>query len=175
MRLPAPVPASDARWQEPPEPLLQPGLYRGLLLRRVLAYGVDLVIQFLLAGLAWLALGVSGLLTLGLALPVLVPVVVVLVTVLPALYQTLLVGGTHSATWGMRLFGLRVYRFLDGGRPDGLQALVHWVLFYLTVPATSGLILLWCLFNRRQRGLHDVLSGVLILDKGVSPHGAPIL
>ena len=62
----------------------------------------------------------------------------------------------------MRAFGLEL-RSWDGERPVFLQALAHTVLFYLTVGATCFLILLFALFNRRKRTLHDVLSGMLMI------------
>jgi uncharacterized RDD family membrane protein YckC len=36
-------------------------------------------------------------------------------------------------------------------------------LFYLTVGATASLVLLFALFNRRKRTLHDVLTGMLMV------------
>ena len=45
----------------------------------------------------------------------------------------------------------------------------HTVLFYSTVGATGSLILLFTLFNRRRRTLHDVLTGMLMLRR---PNGA---
>jgi len=47
----------------------------------------------------------------------------------------------------------------NGERPGLLQALANAALFYLTVGATCSLILLFALFNRRKRTVHDVLSG----------------
>jgi uncharacterized RDD family membrane protein YckC len=49
------------------------------------------------------------------------------------------------------------------------QAVGHTVLFYSTVGATGSLILLFTLFNRRRRTLHDVLTGMLMLRR---PNGA---
>jgi uncharacterized RDD family membrane protein YckC len=81
---------------------------------------------------------------------------------IPLAYNTLLVGGRHGATVGMRLFDLEL-RSWDGERPTMLQALAHAVLFYLTIGATCSLILLFALINRRSRTLHDVLSGMLMV------------
>ena len=62
----------------------------------------------------------------------------------------------------MRAFGLQMHSW-NGERPVFLQALAHAALFYLTVGATASLILLFALFNRRRRTLHDVLAGMLML------------
>ena len=43
------------------------------------------------------------------------------------------------------------------------RSLAHTALFYVTVGATASLILLFALFNRRRRTLHDVLTGMLML------------
>ena len=40
---------------------------------------------------------------------------------------------------------------------------MHTLLFYASVGAAGGLILLFPLFNRRRRTLHDVLAGMLVL------------
>jgi uncharacterized RDD family membrane protein YckC len=50
-----------------------------------------------------------------------------------------------------------------GERPGFLQALAQTALFYITVGATCSLILLFVLFNRRRRTLHDVLAGTVIV------------
>jgi uncharacterized RDD family membrane protein YckC len=37
------------------------------------------------------------------------------------------------------------------------------ILFYVTVPPTGGLLLLFALFDRRLRCIHDLLSGVTVI------------
>ena len=81
---------------------------------------------------------------------------------IPLAYHTLLVGGRHAATFGMRALDIEL-RSWDGARPGYLQALAHAALFYLTVGATASLVLLFALFNRRKRTLHDVLTGMLMV------------
>ena len=81
---------------------------------------------------------------------------------IPLAYHTLLLSGRHCATFGMRAMGLQL-RSWSGERPMFLQALVHCFLFYLTVGPTFCLILLFALFNRRKRTLHDVLAGTLMV------------
>ena len=49
-----------------------------------------------------------------------------------------------------------------GGPPDYLIAFIHAAIFYLSVAATSSLILLVSLFNPRGRCLHDFVIDVVI-------------
>ena len=67
----------------------------------------------------------------------------------------------------MRAFDLQL-RSWNGERPVFLQALAHAAMFYLTVGATVFLVLLFALFNRRKRTLHDVLSGMLMVRRAAA-------
>jgi uncharacterized RDD family membrane protein YckC len=141
-----------------PEPDAFPEVYDGILMRRVLAYLVDLVCIGAIAAAIALLFGVLWLLSLGL----LGPLLWLLFCLVPLAYHTLLLAGPHSATLGMRLFDLEL-RSATGARPGLLQALAQTALFYLTVGATGSLILLVALFNRRRRTLHDWLSGTVMV------------
>jgi uncharacterized RDD family membrane protein YckC len=78
------------------------------------------------------------------------------------LYHTLTIGGSRSATPGMRLTGVEV-RSWTGERPGYLQAFVQTILFYVTVYPTWSLVLLIALFERRRRTLHDIIAGTLVI------------
>ncbi len=136
---------------DPPEPFAAPECYRGVLVRRVFAYWVDLLCIGLLIALAWV------LFILGL---------------IPVLYHTLSIGGPRSATPGMRLTGVEV-RSWTGERPSYLQAFVQTVLFYVTVYPTWSLVLLIALFNERRRTLHDMLAGTLVVRPSPNPEISP--
>ena len=141
-----------------PDPAAFPELYEGVLWRRVLAYFVDLMcIGAVMLGV-WIVFAVLWLLSLGL----LGPVLWFLFGLVPLAYHTLLLGGRHSATWGMRLFDLEL-RSVTGERPSLLQALIQTALFYVTVGVTGSLILIVALFNRRRRTLHDLLAGTVMV------------
>ena len=141
-----------------PEPITRPDLFEGVLWRRAVAYLIDaccigammVVLWFFFLLLTVLSFGALG------------PVLWFLLGLVPLAYHTLLVSGRHSATLGMRAFGLQLHSW-NGKRPVFLQALAHAALFYLTVGATASLILLFTLFNRRRCTLHDVLTGMLML------------
>jgi uncharacterized RDD family membrane protein YckC len=140
------------------DPFGDPARFEGLLWRRAFGYLVDLIV---LAGL--LAIYYFALLTLSVAtLGLLTPALVLIGSLIPTAYHTLTIGGPRSATLGMRLMGIEV-RIWNGGKPGYLQALLHTVVFYVTLGFTSGLILLWPLFSNRRRCLHDLLCGTLVV------------
>jgi len=82
------------------------------------------------------------------------------------LYYTLTVGGGLGATLGMRWCGIQV-RDWQGGKPSHLHAFIASALYWVFVPATSGLILLVGVFNNRRRQVHDMLSGTVVVRTGV--------
>ncbi len=82
-------------------------------------------------------------------------------------YDTVLIGGQGSSTIGMRLMGLKTITH-EGGEPVYLQAFVLSVLFYLSITFTSGLILLVALFNNRGRCVHDMVTGIFVVNNGIS-------
>jgi uncharacterized RDD family membrane protein YckC len=131
-----------------------PELFSGIVIRRVVAYIVDVIIL----GGAVVFLWFLVVMTLGL----LGPIAALITSVLPLAYHSLLIGGPNSATIGMRMMGIEVRR-LDGGRPDLAQAFLQTILFYATL-ALTGLLLVVALFNSRHRCLHDWLSGTLTVN-----------
>ena len=141
-----------------PDPATLPEAYEGVLWRRTLAYFIDLCCIGLLAVLFWIVFVVLSVISFGL----LGPLLWFLFGLIPLAYHTLLLSGPRSATWGMRCFDVEL-RSVTGDRPGFLQALAQTALFYVTVGATCSLILLFVLFNRRRRTLHDVLAGTVLV------------
>lgn len=155
-----------AAWdQVPPDRFAEPNLYDGVLSRRVTAYILDLILIF---GL-WLALslvfGVVGILTFG----ALTPLGLVVLAILPVAYHTVFIG-RNGATPGMGVFDLEV-RSWTGRRPDYSQAFLTTVLFYASISLTVWLVLLVPLFTDRNRTLHDILAGTIVLRRA-RPRGA---
>ena len=115
--------------------------------------------MFALSWLLVIAIGVLGVLTLGLGW-LLFPAVAATAFV----YAAITIGGRRQATWGMRMAGLRV-ETVDGGRPDALAAAVHALLLYVA----AGTVGLWVLdiligFARSDRRLgHDILTGLVVV------------
>lgn len=160
--LPPPDPAAFAWRDAAPDPLDQPEYYEGVMLRRVLAHLLDVFLICLLIvaiGTLCLTLGVLSFGLLWIPLLLVAPVVTLA-------YDSLQVGGRHSATVGMRLFGLEA-RSWTGARPELLQALIRAVLFwgmsYMTATLLMWLVLGVALFNPRRRCLHDYLSGTVVI------------
>jgi uncharacterized RDD family membrane protein YckC len=131
--------------------------YDGVRTRRVMACIMDYVIVGLLLIPFGILVFFLGLLTLGLGwslFGVLAPLVA-------ALYVWNTLGGPDQATVGMRMMGIRLDR-LDGGRIDGLTAVVHTVLFWAGNVVLTPLVLLITLFSERKRTLHDLLLGTVV-------------
>lgn len=150
------------------DPQTQPELFRGVLLRRVFAFLIDLVVLAIPVVLAWIFIAVFGLITLGLgwALFWLVwPATVVWAIV----YYGSTLGGQHSATVGMRAMDLQLRTWY--GEPGYfVLGAVHAVLFWVSVSVFSPILLIG-LFNSRRRLLHDILLGTVVINR--SPYGMP--
>ncbi len=147
-----------AAWDEaPPDPLTEPDLYDSVLPRRAVAYVLDLVLIAALTVGLWLVFGIAGILTFG----VLTPLGLVVLAVLPVGYHTLFIG-RDGATPGMRVFDLEV-RSWTGRQADYAQAFLTTVLFYASIGLTAWLVLLVPLFTDRNRTLHDILAGTIVL------------
>jgi uncharacterized RDD family membrane protein YckC len=143
-------------------PANDPDRTDGVLLRRAVAYFLDLAFIGCLWFVAVVALSGASLVTFGL-----LSGGFALLVALPVAYHVLTIG-LQGATWGQHLLGLVVCdRTLSP--PSLLQALVSTVLFYLTVPPTGGLILLAALFLPGRRTLHDVLAGTVVLRRRSGP------
>jgi uncharacterized RDD family membrane protein YckC len=77
----------------------------------------------------------------------------------------LVVGAYFVVSWcrGGQSIGMRPWRLqvlADDGKPAGWRSSC---LRYLAASATPGLCLLWCLFDGRRRGLHDLAAGTVLV------------
>jgi uncharacterized RDD family membrane protein YckC len=146
------------------DPWARPELYDGVTLRRVLAYATDAGFVLGLSGIVWFAVVFLGFLSMGLLWSVLP----LSLAVIPFAYHIGFLCGHHSATLGMRLFGLKLLSIPRGGdgfigRPTPIQVIIQIVSFYGSVALTGGLILVVALFNSRRRTLHDWLAGTVVV------------
>lgn len=148
---------------DPPDPIARPDYYDGIVLRRSMAYLIDVVVVFAIWTVLAIILSILGIITFGLLLH-LFP----LLAFVPIAYSTLLIGGSQSATYGMRLMGLEV-RSWGGDRPNMVQALVMTLLFYATMIITWFFGMLVVFFNVRRRTAHDFLSGVVVVRRLPAP------
>jgi uncharacterized RDD family membrane protein YckC len=134
-----------------------PEYYDGVVLRRALAYLLDICFIIGLSVAFWVGLWILTIVSFGLLSPLWLAF-----PLLALAYHTVLIGGPHSATLGMRMTGVEV-RSWTGGRPSYLQAALQTILFYSSLALTSSLILLVVFFNRRHRALHDYLAGTTVI------------
>ena len=132
-------------------------LLRDVLGRRVLAFLVDALLLAVICAVAWALLFGFGVLTLGLAFPLLG-----LLPAVPFLYNWLSLLTLAAATPGQALLGLTVRHDDDLARPSALEALVWTVGFYVTVGV--GLVG-WgaAVVTERHRTPHDMLSGLVVV------------
>jgi uncharacterized RDD family membrane protein YckC len=140
--------------------LIDPAYYRGVLWRRLFAHVVDTAIVALVMAPVLIGLLLTAIVTLGL---IAIPMALAFVFV-RAVYYILYPGGARSATPGMRLLGIEL-RAADGDRPGYLQSAIRTLLYYATLTLLTPLILLVIPFNRQRRGLHDYLSGTVVVNR----------
>jgi uncharacterized RDD family membrane protein YckC len=147
------------------DPWAEPELFRGVLIRRVFAFLIDLIVLSIPVILAVVFIAVFGLVTLGLgwALFWLVSPATVIWAVI---YYGASLGGPHSATLGMRAMDLEL-RTWYGAPGYFVLGAMHAVLFWLSISFLSPLVLLVGLFNGRRRLLHDVLLGTVVINSSV--------
>jgi uncharacterized RDD family membrane protein YckC len=147
------------------DPWLEPELFRGVLMRRAIAFIIDLFVLAVPIALAVLFIAVFGLVTLGLgwALFWLVSPASIIWALI---YFGACIGGPHSATIGMRVMDLEL-RTWYGAHGYFLLGAMHAVLFWISISVFSPFVLLIGLFNARRRQLHDFVLGTVVINNSV--------
>ena len=141
------------------DPVSQAGLFGGVIFKRTIAFLIDAIIISVLTVVTYVVVALLGILTLGLAW-------LLFGLVFPVVglgYNAVTIGGKNSATLGQRLMGLEV-RMWFGGKVSPLVAAFHALLFWFSLVVFCP-ILLWALFDPRKRCLHDILAGVLFINR----------
>lgn len=141
------------------DPVTRPQLFDGVIGKRIIAFIVDALVIALLTVVVYVAIAVLGVLTLGLAW-------LLFGLAFPAIglgYNALTIGGPNSATIGQRMMGLEV-RTWFGGKVLPLVAAFHALLFWFSLVIFCP-ILLWALFDPQKRCLHDILAGVVVINR----------
>jgi len=145
------------------DPNLEHELFHGTLLRRVVAFVIDLIVLVVPVILAKIFIAVFGLITLGLGW-MLFWLVWPCTVIWALVYYGSTIGGPNSATLGMRAMDLQLMTW--SGEPGYfVLGAVHAVLFWVLISVLSPLVLLVGLFNRRRRLLHDILLGTMIVNR----------
>lgn len=153
------------------DPNLQPELFRGVLVRRIFAFLIDLVVLSVPVILGYLFIAVFGLLTLGLGWALFWlawPASIIWAIV----YYGASLGGPHSATLGMRVMELEL-RTWYGAPGYFVLGATHAVLFWVSVSFLTPLVLLVGLFNGRSRLLHDIVLGTVVINSSAHTQVAP--
>ncbi|MFK7903173.1 MAG: RDD family protein [Nitratireductor sp.] len=123
----------------------------GVRSRRVMAYIFDYALVFGLAA-------IFGIVTLGfgfLIFGALAPLIAVV-------YIWLTLGGEKQATLGMQFFAIKLIR-LDGGKVDGLLAVLHSIVFWVAHVMLTPIILIVSLFSSKKRLVQDILLGTVVV------------
>ena len=144
------------------DPATNPELFDGVLSRRVIAFLIDVVIITLPMMFIALFILVFGLVTFGLGWALyflFYPICVIWALV----YYGLTLGGSHSATIGMRVMDIEM-RTWYGAPAYFILGAVHAVIFWISVSVLTPLILLVGFFNDRRRLLHDILLGAVVIN-----------
>ena len=141
------------------DPVARPELFDGVIGKRCFAFIIDAIIIGVLWTVAAVAVGILGVVTLGLAW-LLYGMIFPLVGLG---YNAVTVGGPKSATIGQRMMGLE-WRTWYGGRVSPLIAAFHALLFWFSAVIFFP-ILLWCLFDPQKRCLHDIFAGIVAMNR----------
>jgi uncharacterized RDD family membrane protein YckC len=144
------------------DPDLNPELFEGVLSRRIMAFLIDFLVIAAPVVLAAMFIFAFGIVTLGLgwALYWILPGASVVWAIV---YFGITIGGPRSASIGMRVMDLEL-RTWYGTPGYFVLGAVHAIAFWFTVTFFSPFVLLVAFFNRRQRLLHDILLGTVIIN-----------
>ena len=144
------------------DPVANPELFEGVLSRRVVAFVIDVTIIAVPVVFAAVFIFMFGLVTLGLGWALfwlLSPAAVIWAL----LYYGSTLGSPASATIGMRVMDLEM-RTWYGAPCYFVLGAVHAIVFWITVSVLTPLVLLVGFFNERQRLLHDILLGTVVIN-----------
>ncbi|MEH6725733.1 MAG: RDD family protein, partial [Hyphomicrobiales bacterium] len=77
-------------------------------------------------------------------------------------YLAFTLGGPDAATPGMKITGIQM-RLHDGSRTGPFGAMLHGLLFYISISILTPFVVLVGLFTERGRLLHDLILGTYIV------------
>lgn len=141
-----------------PDPQSAPELFDGVLLRRSVAYLIDLAIIGCIVLAVTIVGAIAGFLTFGLAWGALVLVIPLSVV----MYYGATLGSPKRATLGMQMMDILLTP--TRGQPlDGWMAITHALVFWITIWISWPVSLLFALFTPRQQMIHDLIVGTLML------------
>ena len=153
------------------DPVANPELFDGVLARRIVAFVIDVVIIFVPVVFAGIFIFMFGLVTLGLGWALfwlLSPATVIWAL----LYYGTTLGSPASASLGMRVMEIEL-RTWYGAPCYFVLGAVHPIVFWITVSMLTPLVLLVGFFNERQRLLHDIVLGTVVINSSVRTQVTP--
>jgi uncharacterized RDD family membrane protein YckC len=142
------------------DPLTDARLYESVRTRRSMAFLLDVTFVALLTLAVGVVVFFLGIITLGLGWML----YAILWPAVALLYNAFTLGGTHSATPGMRAFGLTM-RMVDGSRMTPVMAGLHTILFWVSVSLLTPFVVLFSLIADRKRLLHDLVLGTVVVNR----------
>jgi uncharacterized RDD family membrane protein YckC len=136
------------------DPVKQPQFFDGVIGKRSLAFVVDVII----VGVVTFVLGIV---TLGLVWLLFPAIFLVFLA-----YNAVTIGGKNSATVGQRLMDLEA-RMWSGEKVSPLIAAFHALLFWFAAGTLVlwFVVVFWAFFDARKRCLHDILAGMVIINR----------
>ena len=140
-------------------------LYKGVLWRRIIAFGIDLLIISIIVAMLSRVLAVIGVkLALWGAKGWSTTVYASLGFITTMAYNALQIGGEKQATLGMQIMGLKVTTPV-GGRPALKSDVIHVGLFYVLSAMVFPVIIdfISALQRSDRRTLRDRLSGYVVV------------
>lgn len=130
----------------------------GVRSRRVMAFLIDFAMISVLVVLAAVVLFFLSIITFGLGFLL----YAILVPAVALIYTGATLSAPESATWGMRMMGLKLV-LKDGGQPDFIYGAIHAVLFYFSTAILTPFVLIFSLINGEKRLLHDIILGGVVV------------
>lgn len=141
-----------------PDPATAPELFEGILLRRILAYMIDVALMGVLLVAVAIVGGIVGFFTFGLGW---LSLVLVIPLVIAGYYATTL-GSSRRATIGMQAMDI-VLTPARGAPLDGWKILIHPLVFWITSWIAWPVSLAIALFTPRREMVQDLVAGTLMV------------
>jgi len=148
------------------DPVANPELFDGVLARRLVAFFIDVFIIAIPVLFVAMFVFIFGLVTFGLGWWLFWPLLGPAAIVWAVCYYGFTFGSPASATIGMRAMDIEM-RTWYGAPAYFVLGAVHAIVYWITISVLTPLILLVAFFNERQRLLHDILVGTVVVNNPV--------
>ena len=144
------------------DPYRNSELFAGVLSCRVFAFVIDVIIISVPIVIAAILIVILGIVTLGLGFALFWPFHAGVV-IWAVLYYGFTLGGSASATIGMRVMNIEM-RTWYGAPAYFVLGAVHAIVFWISVSMLTPFVVLIGPFNSRRRLLHDMLLGTVVIN-----------